>query len=556
MRNVIRYKYTPRKIHASGGAELAMAATPLVDPLMDKAFGNMATDDASDADGIDNKKSMWKSALSGAGKGALAGTMLGPWGTIGGAALGFATGIFTGKKKAKQADEMAAAQQAAEAEQAAQEAEMKRQYEEQQKAIAAQKQDAYNKAYYAANPINEGASLMGAYGVDLATGGNIVAKNGTFQPLATGVSKAIGNKHEQGGIDLAVNGKEFAEIEGDEVVKGTKVYSDRKEIGGDTYAAQAEKLAKEKSKWEAKLKSGSNLERNTALKSIENIDKDLEKLFAIQEASKTPEEKVAQGNMAFDGQDLAQVAQLAAPFIDNVFNAKMIKETPELPGVYAPTMRKAEDAVAMPMKTQFNVNPQLAEIQSGYKAFNKDVTENTASSGVARANKMAAFSKTLSEKNRVFGEKENIETRLQNENLRNIQEVSARNVANAQNIQNSNLALMDDYSARKEQRALQNSMRLDNMNRNRMQNVANLTDDITTGIKDWNMRESDLEKIKINLMNTDDASGIASMMGTNTFDEVIKDPKTYQKFYDILEKSPNKAAFEEYKKKYGKNKKK
>lgn len=110
---------------------------------------------------------------------------------------------------------------------------------------------------------------------------------------------------------------------------------------------------------------------------------------------------------------------------------------------------RLEDPVKL--KTKFNINPQLdATKQAREQAF-RDIDANTASSATALARKQNTRNQSLFATNQLWGQKENIETQLINQDKMNLQGVRNRNTTrlnqagqfNAQ-VRNTKLALQAD----------------------------------------------------------------------------------------------------------------
>lgn len=110
---------------------------------------------------------------------------------------------------------------------------------------------------------------------------------------------------------------------------------------------------------------------------------------------------------------------------------------------------RLEDPVKL--KTKFNINPQLdATKQAREQAF-RDIDANTASSATALARKQNTRNQSLFATNQLWGQKENIETQLINQDKMNLQGVRNRNTTrlnqagqfNAQ-VRNNKLALQAD----------------------------------------------------------------------------------------------------------------
>ena len=96
------------------------------------------------------------------------------------------------------------------------------------------------------------------------------------------------------------------------------------------------------------------------------------------------------------------------------------------------------------LKTNYNINPQLAEIENALRIGKNDIDANTASSQVALARKRAATLNATLEKNKLHGQKENIETDLINKDRLQQSQTIAENIRNTQNVENQKLQMLAD----------------------------------------------------------------------------------------------------------------
>ena len=101
-------------------------------------------------------------------------------------------------------------------------------------------------------------------------------------------------------------------------------------------------------------------------------------------------------------------------------------------------------------KTFYNINPQLAEVERKLGLTTRDIDANTASSQVALARKRNARYNASAEKNKLYAQKENIETQLINQDLLQQGETIAKNIQNKQNVEHQkamlNMQLLDKRS--------------------------------------------------------------------------------------------------------------
>lgn len=87
------------------------------------------------------------------------------------------------------------------------------------------------------------------------------------------------------------------------------------------------------------------------------------------------------------------------------------------------------------LKTSININPQLSDVRESELSQNRLVEGNTASSVASVARQQRISNNALSQRSRLRGEKENLETRLQNQDAMNRQQVAS---ANAQQVNEAN----------------------------------------------------------------------------------------------------------------------
>lgn len=87
------------------------------------------------------------------------------------------------------------------------------------------------------------------------------------------------------------------------------------------------------------------------------------------------------------------------------------------------------------LKTSVNINPQLSDVRESELSQNRLVEGNTASSVASVARQQRISNNALSQRSRLRGEKENLETQLQNQDTMNRQQVAS---ANAQQVNEAN----------------------------------------------------------------------------------------------------------------------
>lgn len=127
----------------------------------------------------------------------------------------------------------------------------------------------------------------------------------------------------------------------------------------------------------------------------------------------------------FDKLDTNDIIGLAGNIGGTVASA--INTRKSLSNMEAPSEPMYEVPAAM--KTHFNIRPQISEINENTRRSMDDVTANTASSRVALQRKQRLRNAGQYAKNNLYGQKENIETQLINQDRLNRQRVGSRNTA-------------------------------------------------------------------------------------------------------------------------------
>lgn len=218
----------------------------------------------------------------------------------------------------------------------------------------------------------------------------------------------------------------------------------------------------------------------------------------------------------------------AAPYLDNMINMKLMSQAPQVP---TPTRFKAMMASAMPMKTTYNVNPQLNAANKAYAGYIKNVDDNTSNSAIGRGNKLAAFAKTLENKSNIYGEKENRENQLINQDTQNRQNVSNMNTNNMQNVENQNLAKIDRYNEQK-------AGRLDDNRRELSRNAQNVSNDITVGLQDRDSKRLATDQIMYDALTKRDGAAVSSLIGSDYMNKFVSNPDNYRQVDELLKNQP------------------
>lgn len=127
----------------------------------------------------------------------------------------------------------------------------------------------------------------------------------------------------------------------------------------------------------------------------------------------------------FDKLDTNDIIGLAGNIGESIASA--INTRKSLNNMEAPSEPMYEVPAAM--KTHFNIRPQISEINENTRRSMDDITANTASSRVALQRKQRLRNAGQYAKNNLYGQKENIETQLINQDRLNRQRVGSRNTA-------------------------------------------------------------------------------------------------------------------------------
>ena len=133
----------------------------------------------------------------------------------------------------------------------------------------------------------------------------------------------------------------------------------------------------------------------------------------------TPDAPVTEEKTGFDWKNLG--GDNNGQYIDNVVNAYLTKNTPQIPN----------QAFTSParLKTEVNITPQLTSMNNDFRALSKNLDRSTTGSGTALSNKQAGFSSLLKGKNALMSEKFNMETNLKNSAALNVQNTETQNNA-------------------------------------------------------------------------------------------------------------------------------
>lgn len=163
------------------------------------------------------------------------------------------------------------------------------------------------------------------------------------------------------------------------------------------------------------------------------------------------------------------------------------------------------------LKTSININPQLSDVRESELSQNRLVEGNTASSVASVARQQRISNNALSQRSRLRGEKENLETQLQNQDAINRQQVAS---SNAQQINEANRF---------------NSISATQTANDKIQATANnrtqMIEGITSGVRDYQLG---VDKRR------SEENAIAAMMSAN--------PEQMELFLKLMEKNKSRLG--------------
>lgn len=141
--------------------------------------------------------------------------------------------------------------------------------------------------------------------------------------------------------------------------------------------------------------------------------------------------------------------------------------------VSAPQIPTPQLIAPAKLKTTVNINPQLSDVRESELSQNRLVEGNTASSVASVARQQRISNNALSQRSRLRGEKENLETQLQNQDAMNRQQVAS---ANAQQVNEANRfnSISSTQTANDKIQATAN-------------NRTNIIEGLTSGVRDYQL---------------------------------------------------------------------
>ena len=149
------------------------------------------------------------------------------------------------------------------------------------------------------------------------------------------------------------------------------------------------------------------------------------KLIRVPSRSSTGESERSEGRdkakLGIEWDDIIGAgSNIIGSLITRGINNKMINN------LKAPTMPVLE--TARKLNTKYNTNPQEEAIKENLAAYEREVAGNTGSSRIALARLNKGRNLATSQLINLYGQKENIETQLRNQDTMNQQTVAARNI--------------------------------------------------------------------------------------------------------------------------------
>jgi len=190
----------------------------------------------------------------------------------------------------------------------------------------------------------------------------------------------------------------------------------------------------------------------------------------------------------------------AGTLISGLLNKGSINKTS------APQVPTPQLVAPAKLKTSININPQLSDVREFELRQNKLVEGNTASSVASVARQQRVSNNALSQRSRLRGEKENLETQLQNQDAMNRQQVAS---ANAQQVNEANRfnSISSTQTANDKIQATAN-------------NRTNIIEGLTSGVRDYQLG---MDKRR------SEENAIAAMMSAN--------PEQMELFLKLMDKN-------------------
>lgn len=200
------------------------------------------------------------------------------------------------------------------------------------------------------------------------------------------------------------------------------------------------------------------------------------------------------------GEAISSGIGAAGTLISGLLNKGSINKTS------APQVPTPQLVAPAKLKTSININPQLSDVRESELRQNKLVEGNTASSVASVARQQRISNNALSQRSRLRGEKENLETQLQNQDAMNRQQVAS---ANAQQVNEANR-----FNAISKVQTANDKIQANANNR------TNIIEGLTSGVRDYQLG---VDKRR------SEENAIAAMMSAN--------PEQMELFLKLMEKN-------------------
>ncbi len=200
------------------------------------------------------------------------------------------------------------------------------------------------------------------------------------------------------------------------------------------------------------------------------------------------------------GEAISSGIGAAGTLISGLLNKGSINKTS------APQVPTPQLIAPAKLKTSININPQLSDVRESELSQNRLVEGNTASSVANVARQQRISNNALSQRSRLRGEKENLETQLQNQDAMNRQQVAS---ANAQQVNEANR-----FNAISKVQTANDKIQANANNR------TNIIEGLTSGVRDYQLG---VDKRR------SEENAIAAMMSAN--------PEQMELFLKLMEKN-------------------
>lgn len=229
-------------------------------------------------------------------------------------------------------------------------------------------------------------------------------------------------------------------------------------------------------------------------------------------ADKAAKEAVARDgknpNHLFTGKDVMGALEKTAPYIDNITNAILTAKSPKVP-----VPKYASSAT---LKTKYNINPQLAEIEKSNMATKRTLIDNSTGGSELRGALLANSINNVGAKSNLLGQKENMETDLKNKQATMDADTANRNRSTQNQYNMNKFGRLTDIQTRVSQ------------------NAANVTEDIQQQIIDKKLNQSDQTQLGL-VVQKYKSTGVLDRMNPSRMIQLIKSGKSAEEAIKILD---------------------